>query len=54
MKYADLVVVMQEFRLGKIKRADMVVAFALWQRPVEIISVLGERQKREAVEAIIR
>lgn len=49
MKYADLKEVMTEFRLGKVTRAEMVAAFALWQRPVDTAS-----NKKAAIEAVIR
>lgn len=51
MKYADLKEVMTEFRLGKVTRAEMVAAFALWQRPVECAFV---EKKSAAIEAVIR
>ena len=52
MKYADLMVVMTEYRLGNVTRAEMVAAFALWQRPVDCAS--SELMKFAAIEAVIR
>lgn len=51
MKYAELMAVMAEFRLGHITRQEMITAIALWQRPVECAAL---ENKRAAVEAVIR
>jgi hypothetical protein len=48
MKYAELKELMAEFRIGHITRAEMVSAFALWQRPVDCAS-----NKKAAIEVII-
>lgn len=49
MNYSELIEAMHQFRTGHITRAEMVAAFALWQRPVDCAT-----NKRAAVEAVIR
>lgn len=51
MNYSDLKAVMAEFHAGKVSRAVMIAAIALWQRPVDCAS---PENKRAAVEAVIR
>ena len=51
MTYTDLMAVMAEFHAGKVSRAEMIGAIALWQRPVECAAL---ENKRAAVEAVIR
>ncbi len=51
MKYADLMAVMHQFRIGNIDRVDMVAAIALWQRPVKCAPA---NMKRAAIEGVIR
>lgn len=48
MKYSELKEIMAEFRLGHITRAEMVAAFALWQRPVEIAKI-GEIKRKFSI-----
>ena len=48
MKYAELKEIMTEFRLNHITRTELVAAFALWQRPVEIAR-LDEIKRRLAI-----
>lgn len=54
MKYSELIEVMHDFRAGLITRAEMIAAFALWQRPVECARPFGEDMTRAAIEGIIR
>ena len=54
MKYAELIEAMHKFRTEKITRNEMVVAIALWQRPVECARPFGKDMERAAVEAVIR
>lgn len=54
MKYAELIEVMHDFRAGRVTRAEMVAAFALWQRPVDCARPFGRDMERAAVEAVIR
>jgi hypothetical protein len=49
MTYANLIEYMHQFRTNQITRAEMVAAFALWQRPVDCAS-----NKKAAIEAVIR
>lgn len=49
MNYSELKEVMHNFRTGNATRAEMVAAFALWQRPVDTSS-----NKKAAIEAVIR
>lgn len=51
MNYSDLMAVMAEFHAGRVTRAVMVAAIALWQRPIDCAP---ENLKRAAVEAVIR
>jgi len=53
MNYEALKECMHQFRCGYITRAEMVAAFALWQRPIDCVRGLGEREYL-AVEAVIR
>lgn len=51
MNYSDLIEVMHNFRTGRATRAEMVAAFALWQRPVDCAAA---DMKKAAIEAVIR
>lgn len=54
MNYSDLKAVMAEFHAGRVTRAVMVAAIALWQRPVECARPFGACWVKEAVEGVIR
>lgn len=51
MNYSELKEVMHNFRTGRATRAEMVAAFALWQRPVDCAP---DELKKAAIEAVIR
>lgn len=54
MKYSELKVVFEQFRLGALSRSALVGAIALWQRPVDCARPFGEDMMRAAVEAVIK